>query len=282
MSTLVPRASRVDPELLAPVIAAIAPILDTHRRPGLVPGLAVQHDRGWVPTAQIVNGYRLSELLDSVQRQRQASEHAAAALAWKSYSYWLALPAILGWAMARQIPLLRPADVLVRFGNHRAPMTLGLRRTVKVAVLPSSPLAGYGLPQVRVVPDEAAMLVSLRESLLDGHLAPLLGAIQARVRVGTRTLLGSVSSGIAHGLLRAAEGLPGRAIDHITTILAALGIEDLVDLIPDPSGTLTVRRKTCCLAFTLPKPTICAGCCIKADYSAPAGLPPQPGSISTT
>jgi hypothetical protein len=24
-----------------------------------------------------------------------------------------------------------------------------------------------------------------------------------------------------------------------------------------------VLRKTCCLAFTLPQPKICAGCCIK-------------------
>ncbi len=280
MSTLVPRRSRVASELLAPVVGAIDPILRTHRHPGLVPGLTVPDEDGWPRATQIVNGSRLADLLDPVQRLRQASEHAAATLAWKSYSYWLALPAILGWATARQVPLLRPADVLVRFADQRTPLTLALRRSVRVAVLPSSPLADSGLPQVQVVADEAAMLAILRESLLDGHLTPLLAAIHARVRVGTRTLLGSVSSGIAHGLLRAADSLPGPAVDHITTILRTLGIDDLVDLSADPTGRHAVRRKTCCLAFTLPTPSVCAGCCINAG--SPAGGRPSAGSNPIT
>ena len=39
-------------------------------------------------------------------------------------------------------------------------------------------------------------------------------------------------------------------------------IADLVDLVAGPGGRPTVQRKTCCLAFTLPRPKICAGCCI--------------------
>jgi ferric iron reductase protein FhuF len=39
---------------------------------------------------------------------------------------------------------------------------------------------------------------------------------------------------------------------------------DLVELIADESGKLDVQRKTCCLAFTLPTPKVCRGCCIKS------------------
>jgi hypothetical protein len=181
----------------------------------------------------------------------------------KAYTYWLALPAVLGWASARRVPLLYPDDVLMHFEDQRPLLTLGFRRSVAVAVLPSDPLALSGLAQVRVVRDEAALLDALRASLLDAHLTPMLDAIHAEVRVGPRTLLGSVSSGIAHGILRAADVLPGSTVEHIGTLLTTLGVEDLIELVPGPSGELTVQRKTCCLAFTLPQPKICTGCCIK-------------------
>jgi ferric iron reductase protein FhuF len=42
------------------------------------------------------------------------------------------------------------------------------------------------------------------------------------------------------------------------TLLRALGVDDLVELTPE----LEIRRKTCCLAFTLPEPKVCRGCCI--------------------
>lgn len=259
-------------ELLSPILAAVAPMLGIHRRPGLESGLVVRDENGWFLAAQLVDGTRLDDLLDAVQRRWQASPHAAAALAWKSYTYWLALPATLGWASARRVPLLCPADVLVRLEDGRSTMTLGLCRSIGVAVLPSSPLATSGLPQIRVVPDESTMLVTLRESLLDGHLGPLLDAIQARVRVGARTLLGSVSSGIAHGILDAAAALNGSSAEHIATLLEALGLEGLVELVPDQTGQLTVRRKTCCLAFTLPQPKICAGCCITPARAVRRGV----------
>jgi ferric iron reductase protein FhuF len=48
-------------------------------------------------------------------------------------------------------------------------------------------------------------------------------------------------------------------------ILTALGLEDLVDLSSRRDGRpgLEVQRRTCCLAFTLPEPKICSGCCIR-------------------
>ncbi|GLH97687.1 hypothetical protein Pa4123_29620 [Phytohabitans aurantiacus] len=261
MTTAVPhRIQAIDP--LAPITSTLRSMFGTDDLPGLAPGLIVTGGTGnWISATDLASGARLGDLLAAAKRRWEASPHAAAALAWKSYTYWLALPAALGWASARRVPLLDPANVQVNL--DRGPLlTVGLRRSIPVAVLPSDPLALAGLPEVRVVADEAALLASLRESLLDAHLTPMLDAIHAHVRLGHRTLLGSVSSGIAHAILRAADVLPGSTVEHIGTLLAALGIDDLIELVPGPTGEPTVQRKTCCLAFTLPKPKICSGCCI--------------------
>jgi hypothetical protein len=83
------------------------------------------------------------------------------------------------------------------------------------------------------------------------------------VRLGKRTLLGSLSSGVAYAVLRSADVLPGSSVQTIDTLLGALGVDDLIELVPGRNGKLDVQRKTCCLAFTLPNPKVCVGCCIK-------------------
>jgi hypothetical protein len=231
--------------------------------PGLAPGLTVTDEYGWSPATTLVDGTRLPELLTAATRRWGGTPHACAALAWKSYSYWVALPVVLGWASARRVPLLDPADVLIHFEDHRPLVTLGLRRSTTVAVLPSDPLALTAPPGVRVVADEAELLGLLRASLLDAHLVPMVEAIRAEVRIGARTLLGSVASGIAHGVLRAADVLPGSAVEAVDVLLGALDLADLVELVPGPSGEPTVQRRTCCLAFTLPRPKYCQGCCVR-------------------
>jgi hypothetical protein len=248
---------------LAPVTSALRAVFGTDDLPGLTRGLLVGDETDWGSASEFVDGTRLPELLDAARRAWLAAPHAAAALAWSSYSYWLALPAVLGWASARRVPLLYPADVLVRLEERGPLLNLGLRRSITIAVLPSDPLAVAGLPEVRVVGDEAELLHLLRASLLDAHLAPMLDAIQSRVRVGARTLLGSVASGVAYGVLRAADVLPGSSTANVGTLLSALGVDDLIELAPGPNGQPMVQRKTCCLAFTLPQPKVCAGCCIR-------------------
>lgn len=170
---------------------------------------------------------------------------------------------VLGLASARRVPLVRAADVLVQFDDHYPPPTLGLRQRTAVAVLPTDPLALAGPPEVRVVANEAELLAALRTSLLDEHLTPLLAAFRAEVRIGGRTLLGSLASGVATAILRSADVLPGSSAETIGTLLTALGVNDLIELVTGPESELTVRRRTCCLAFTLPNPKICAGCCIR-------------------
>jgi len=248
---------------LDPISATLRSMFGTDDLPGLTPGLLVRDPSGWLPATALADGSHLGSLLDAAARRWRGSPHASAALAWKAYSYWLALPAVLGWASARRVPLLRASDVLVHFEDHRPLLTLGYRTSIPVAVLPSDPLAFVGLPEVVVVPDEAALLSAFRSSLIDGHVTPLLDAIHSEVRLGARTLMGSLASGIAYGLLRAADALPGSTVANIDTLLGAFDLDDLVDLVTGPSGELTVQRKTCCLAFTLPEPKLCAGCVIK-------------------
>lgn len=250
-------------EPLAPVTATLRAMFGTSTKlPGLAPDLLVRDPAGWLPSTELA-GAQLDTLLDAARRRWDAQPHAAAALAWKAYTYWLTLPAVLGWASARRVPLLTAEDVLVHFDDPRPLVTLGMRNEISIAVLASDPLALSGLPQVRVVADESALLALLNSSLLDQHLTPLLDAIHAKVRLGRRTLLGSLSSGVAYAVLRSAEVLPGSSVETIDTLLTTLGVEDLIELVPDGHGKLHVQRKTCCLAFTLPQPKICTGCCIK-------------------
>ena len=247
----------------------LSPVTDTLRTmfgtstaiPGLAPDLIVHDPASWRPTS-LLAGEGLDLMLESAGARWRAQPHAAAALAWKAYTYWLALPAVLGYASARRIPLLTGTNVLMHFRDPRPLLTLGLRPDTPIAVLPHDPLALTDHPQIRVVPDEQALLTEFRRSLLDEHLTPLLNALHDRVRLGKRTLLGSLASGVAYGILRSADAVPGSSADSIHRLLDALGVAELIELVPDASGQLDVQRKTCCLAFTLPEPKVCRGCCI--------------------
>jgi ferric iron reductase protein FhuF len=252
---------------LAPVretLDAMAAQRDTPGLTGLLPGLTRGgHDLvEWVPATALVSGVALPDLLDHAKQRWRAEPHAAAALAWKYYTYWLALPAVLGYAGSRRVPLMVPEAVIVHWSAGQPFLTLGVT-DIEVAVLASDPLAAQSTPGVRVVPDDGALLDVLRSSLLDQHLEPIMANIRTLLHVGRRTLLGSIASGVAYGLARAAPVLPGSALDTASEILGALGVEDLVELTPRAGGGLTVQRRTCCLAFTLPEPKICSGCCIR-------------------
>jgi hypothetical protein len=248
---------------LAPVTATLRAMFGTSTRiPGLAPDLLVPDVTGWLPTSALA-GDHLDVFLDIARVRWHAQPHAAAALAWKAYTYWLALPAVLGWASARRVPLLTADRVLMHFRDPQPLLTVGLPADIPIAVLPTDTLALSGLPQVRVVADETELLAEFRRSLLDEHLTPLLDTLHTKVRLGRRTLLGSLASGVAYGVLRSADVVPGSSADAVTHLLSALGVDDLVQLVPDRTGRLDVQRRTCCLAFTLPQPKVCPGCCIK-------------------
>jgi hypothetical protein len=253
-------------DALAPVRATLHAMAAYPGQPpvaGISADLGVDDRPGWVPSTSVVSGEALDDLLLAAQERWHATPHAAAALAWKHYAYWLSLPAVLGYAVARRVPLLRPESVMAHW-SRRAPFLMVGLTSVEVAVLPNDPLALAGQSAgVRVVPDEEALLSELRQSLMTDHLSPMLEEIKGRLHVGRRTLWGSLASGVAHGLSRAADVVPGPTLQTAQRVLSALGIDDLVELGTRADGHLAIHRKTCCLAFTLPQPKICSGCCIR-------------------
>jgi hypothetical protein len=261
-----------------PALATIAAALDGMRRhrgekatSGLHPGLLVAADAllgpaeasPWIPATRLTDGTWVPALLEAARRRWSAQPHAAAALAWKSYTYWVALPAVAGYAAARRVPLMRPADVLVQVRDRHPLVTVGIRRAA-VAVLPSDPLAAASGSGIRVVRDETALLAAFRRSLFDAHLAPVQARLLERVHLGRRTLLGSVAAAVAHAVVYSQwHAEPESVIRTGATLLDALGLTDLVELVPSAAGPVEVRRRTCCLAFTLPAPKICRDCCLR-------------------
>lgn len=217
----------------------------------------------WIPATELFTGDRIDDLLDAAKQRWSAQDHVAAALAWKCYTYWVALPAVLGYATARRVPDLSPDNVLLRYADHQPFLSVALRRPA-VTVLAGDPIAAGYVEGLRVVRDETELLKILRTELIDRHLSPLVDRMRERVHIGRRTLMGSLASAVAHGLSRAADALPGSALDLANTLLSTLDVEDLVELTPRPSGELEIQRRTCCLAFTLPQPKVCAGCVIRS------------------
>ncbi|WP_027342766.1 hypothetical protein [Hamadaea tsunoensis] len=212
----------------------------------------------WLPASALAGPAGVKSMLDTAARRWQGTPHAAAALAWKSYSYWAALPVVLSWAATRRVPLLTADSTFVRF-HHEAPFLQVRTTDVPVAVLPDDPLAHQG---ALVAPSEEALLGMLRETLLDRHFDGIVDALRDEVRIGRRTLLGSVASGVSYGLIRATDALPGSTHQSLLTLLDALDLTDLVDICETGNG-LDVQRRTCCLAFTLEQPKVCGGCCIR-------------------
>jgi hypothetical protein len=257
---------------LAPVRSTLSAMATNPNVPpmtGLATGLTISDPTDWTSAVSLANGGALDALLDTAKQRWRATPHAAAALAWKCYSYWVALPAVLGYAAARRVPLVRPAGVAARWSPQQPFIRVGLT-SVEVAVLPGDPLALLTEPtrrrlRVTVVPDEAALIGAMRSALIDDHLDAIMDQIRDRLHLGRRTLWGSVASGIAHGLSRAADVVPGPILATAEDLLSGLDLDDLVDLIEPSDGRpgLDVQRRTCCLAFTLPEPKICSGCCIR-------------------
>jgi hypothetical protein len=205
---------------------------------GLVPGLVVADPRGWTPAGRYADGSALPGLVSAAQRRWGTAPHVAAALAWKSYTYWVALPAVLGFASGG-VPDVSAGNVLIR--PHPGPQFVEV-----------------GLCRPTVTTEPSDLTRYLRERLLDRHLSPVMEGLHGLVHLGRRTLLGSVASGVAHALVRAESAVPGLCDRVGDILLGGLGLADLVEITPGPA----VRRHTCCLAFTLPEPKVCRGCCL--------------------
>jgi hypothetical protein len=225
----------VDVTAVTPLVDMLEAIRSRHGAPavhGVMRSVVVDDTAGWRAALDV------EDLLGAARRRWPAEPHVAAALAWKSYAYGAMLPSVLGYAAAGAVPT---GDLLVRLHGH-------------------DPFVEFALATPDVTTTDP--LDAIRSHVFERHLLPVLDAIHAEVRIGRRTLLGSVASAVCHALLRASDLLPGTAVTSAYAILDALDLTDLVDFYPDADGRLTIARRTCCLAFALPQPKICAGCCI--------------------
>lgn len=224
---------------------------------GVDSGLVVADPGGWRSATALTDGTALDDLLGFPRHAWGAQPHAAAALAYKQYTYWLAMPAVLGWATARRVPLCDAGNVLVRCANDLPYVRIGLRAPI-VAVLPDDPVAGA--PGTVVTDDPLAVL---RATLLDRHVAPLVEATRERVRVGAHTLYGQLAASVAYVLSAARRALLDPPDEAAAELLGALGLDGMAAVHP-ADGACAVRRNTCCLAFVVEGlgRSLCIDCCV--------------------
>ncbi|WP_229839868.1 IucA/IucC family C-terminal-domain containing protein [Streptomyces brasiliensis] len=131
------------------------------------------------------------------------------------------------------------------------------------------------LTEVRPLPGDAATLV---DTVLAGHLEPLVEALHTRYGVATGLLWGNAGSalaGAARELARWARAHGRADVAHRTRTLTA-------DLFTHPllsgTGTFTgtaFRRRSCCLYYRVPDGGVCGDCCFtrppRSSPRAPSG-----------
>lgn len=245
-------ADQVEREVSPHPLAGVRAWLD-----GDVPEGAIEF-----PAAELAAGERIEELMGTAAALWGGSEHANAALAWKTYCYWTLAPVVLGYVAARRAPVMDAANAVFSVAED-APMFSVRQIRPRFLALPHDPCASH--PDVEVVANEAVLLDRLRATVFDAHLAPVLDAFLARARVGRRTLMGSVASGIAHGVASIAQVVPDPDDVLAKTLLDAFDVSALVDIRTDEEGRLVYQRRTCCLALTIEGNRTCATCCVQTE-----------------
>ncbi|GAA1660417.1 hypothetical protein GCM10009830_01840 [Glycomyces endophyticus] len=212
--------------------------------------------------AELASGERVEELMAAAAALWGGSAHANAALAWKTYCYWTLAPAVLGYTAARRVPVMDAANTVFSVSAD-APMFSVRQVRPRFLALPHDPCAGR--PDVEVVANEGELLDRLRATAFDDHLGPVLDAFLARVRVGRRTLMGSLASGLSYAVASMAQVVPDPDDVIAKTLLDAFDVAHLVDVSTDESGRLLYRRRTCCLALTIEGGRTCSTCCVQTD-----------------
>ncbi|WP_030171562.1 (2Fe-2S)-binding protein [Spirillospora albida] len=240
---------RAAEEALEPLFERLRAIAATGMPLGAVPGLRPPGD-GWAAVGELTvpPHDRLGELVGAVERQWDAPAHVAAALWWKSFSYWSTLPAVLGWALNRRVPVPAPDTTMVR--------TIAEEPRMQVAAT-----------EFRVVTGDTGELGEvIAGTLLRDLHAPLIEALHALTRAGRRGLWGSVAEALADPLIWFADDLVDDPAAAARALLDAVGepVAGLVEL-PGP------RRRTCCLWVTLPGREPCSTCCVTGEGNARAG-----------
>ncbi|WP_344588250.1 (2Fe-2S)-binding protein [Actinomadura vinacea] len=228
-------AGRSAEEALEPLFGWLRALADDGSPMGVAAGMRATGD-GWVSVAELVAPPydRLGVLIAEAERTWGAPPHVAAALWWKSFSYWTALPVAMGWALNRRVPVLTAGTTMLAVPAAEAGMLIGTS-------------------ELRAATGDVGAVIA--DTLVHDVHAPLIDALHALTRVGRRGLWGSVAEALVYPLL-SFDVLddPGGAA---RTLLESVG-EPVAGLVELPA----LRRRTCCLWVTLPGSEACPTCCV--------------------
>ncbi|SDD83615.1 hypothetical protein [Glycomyces harbinensis] len=245
-------ADRVEHQVGTHPVAGLRDWLDGGSREGAVE----------FPATELASGRRLDELMGAAAALWGGSAHANAALAWKTYCYWTVAPVVLGYLADRRVPVMDAANTVFSV-SPRAPMFAVRQIRPRFLVLPHDPCAGA--PGTEVAANEGDLLDRLRAGVFEGHLSPVLDAFLARVRVGRRTLMGSLASGLSYAVASMAQVVPEPDEVVAKTLLDVFDVSHLVDVATDEAGRLVYQRRTCCLALTIEGSRTCSTCCVRTE-----------------
>ncbi|MGH3244513.1 MAG: hypothetical protein ACRDNL_29355 [Spirillospora sp.] len=235
-------AGQAAKEALEPLFRRLRATADGNGFPLGVPPDLCAAGEGWFPVAELsARPYdRLRALVGESERRWSAPPHVAAALWWKSFSYWAALPVAMGWALNRRVPLFTTGTTMVSTPAEEPGMLIGASE-LRVAV-----------------GDLAELGEAIGDTLVRDLLAPLIDSLHDLTRTGRRGLWGSVAEGLAHPIVEFAGGLVDDPTEEARVLLESVGepVSGLVELLPG------LRRRTCCLWVTLPDGEACPTCCV--------------------
>jgi hypothetical protein len=246
-------------EALEPLFGRLCAIAGSGVPLGVSPGLRATGD-GWFPAAELSASPhdRLGALIAEAERRWSAPPHVAAALWWKHFSYWTALPVAMGWALNRRVPLLTAGTTMLSIQAVEPGMLIG---TSELRV-------GSG--------DVGELGTIIGDTLLRDLHAPLIEALHALTRTGRRGLWGSVAEALADPLVSFAHDMLDHPGEAARTLLESVG-EPVAGLVELPE----LRRRTCCLWVTLPGSETCPTCCVLDPSRVRPAQHRQPHGISS-
>jgi ferric iron reductase protein FhuF len=220
----------------------------------------------WQPMTEFLGGEGLDRALELTGRNRRIEQDPVAAASWFVLSYvrLVVSPVVTGWYLVNRVPEVAVANMAIRpdpdgGGSHELGVFDGT-----CTVLSNDPCADR--PDARTVADQAALTADMVSTLISGHVTPLVEAIDARVRIGSRLLWGNVSHRVVnrfHDLVEAGGSLE-KACQGIDALCDApdsplRGLSRLDEYNSDGTHTLATRL-TCCLRYKHPGQSKCSTC----------------------
>jgi ferric iron reductase protein FhuF len=215
---------------------------------------------GWRSAAVLVDPDRaglLEGAEEYVRRSGTRTDRVAASVLTQIYANRLVGVGIGCWVTGRIVPDLSPDCVLLQFEGSR-PVRTALRYA-RVAAVNEQALAALG------------------DELFAGHLAGIVESVHTRTGLSVRRLWGNVATSCATAFVHLHRSAPARERAAIWTDALAFfampgwPVHGLIDWHPTRLGSLSFRRRTCCLFRLIPGETPCDTCSLPLLGEDPAG-----------